>query len=142
MASSASHDPEGPHLAAAGLLGIPHVQGGRDFRPFVGAADCLGVCLEFLRRIGIDAHDPWSPEAWSDTTQASSLLPMGWREVDPSDGLRIGDVGETGEGRHVCVYVGGGFVLHSARGRDSFLFPVQARACEALRVARWWRWSC
>ena len=133
-------DPDTPHPVAAQLLGIPFCEGGRDYRAFVGGTDCLGLTLEFLHRIGIYASDPWEHERkrWlegADRT-AQDVMRDAWRPLSADESVQVGDVGEMNGGRHVCVYVGGEFVLHAAVRRDSFLMSTKQ-----LEVSRWWRWS-
>lgn len=124
---------------AQSLIGIPFVVAGRDFRAEVGGTDCLGLVLEFLHRIGIAARDPWEvvAERWQadDALRAGDLMPSGWRPVEGGDLLQVGDVGESLGGRHLSVFVGGGYTLHARRNTTSFLRPAGT-----AHVARWWRW--
>lgn len=133
-----SHAPE-IHPATAELLGIPFEAGGSDFRPSVGGADCKSLVLEFLRRIGVEAQDPWDVVAaqWHAEHELATTAPSAGRWVAVEDGLpQAGDVGETSDAGHVCVCVGGGYALHAVRDSASCLLPLHRS-----RAQRWWRWG-
>lgn len=120
------------HREARHLLGIPFVVDGRDFRPFVGGTDCLGLVWEFRRRIGLRAELGWARlrETWSG--DAAAAMPRDF--VLAAEPLCVGDVGVTADGAHVCVYAGGGWVLHAQREAG-----VTLSERRRVPVRSWWR---
>lgn len=127
------------HRAALELIGIPFREGGRDFRQVLGGTDCAGVCWEFCRRAGIDARDPWLiiADQWraQEIGVDAGLRAGGWVLCD-SAVRAVGDIGESADAGHVCVYVGGGRALHARRGSVSFLASIVHAP-----AARWWRYA-
>lgn len=124
---------------AEALVGIPWRRGGQDFRPVEGGTDCLQVVREFLRRIGIEAPDPWANVElrlrWEhDAGDVRDDFPPGWRPVPEGDPLRIGDVASTHGGAHLAVHVGGGLALHSSKRHGTAISPIRR-----LPVDSWWR---
>lgn len=119
------------------MLGVPWVAGGRDVRPIVGGADCLGLVLAGLAQLGIDAPDPreWVAEWWRLGAKIPAI-PSGWRQV-PTEDARAGDVLVTDGGTHVMLVVPGGFVLGTAKAAGSFLHPSR-RVLPLAESA--WRW--
>lgn len=126
------------HPAAAGLLGIPFERGGRRFEPFAGGADCLGLALEFQRRRGVDAGDPWDALAarWRDgVSDAAEHTGGAWKPVSGDAARRVGDVAVCERGGHVVPYVGGGYCLHARRNCTSHL----GRVSDLSPDAKWYR---
>ena len=104
------------------LVGIPFATGGRDFRPCVGAADCLGIVTEGLRRLGIPWQDPWDrvAEQWQQGQRPiGAAIPEGWQELPADTPLVAGDVVLSlaeGTPSHVSLALGRGNLLHTTRG--------------------------
>lgn len=112
------------------LLGIPFREGGRDFRPLHGGTDCLGIVLEFRRRLGLRAEDPWGAIHWRG--DAREHWPSWLRPV--SGPIENGDVAITVDGAHILVYAGSGYILEAVRDAGSRL-----RRCVPTTDQRWWR---
>ena len=125
------------HPAALGLVGTPFERGGRDFGTS-GGSDCLGVTLEFVRRIGIDAGDPWAEleSRWRfGVSDARPHARAQWARVDGPP--RVGDVAVTKRGTHLAPYVGGGMVLEATENAGTVLMQVR----RLPKDLEWWRRS-
>lgn len=117
------------------LLGVPYAVGGRSRE----GADCLGIVLLALAELGIPARDPWLEvmDRWASGWRASAeAMPRGWVQVESPDYVP-GDVLLCGDGQHVAIYAGGGYVLHS-RERVGAHFTRLERLTE--RVDSAWRY--
>lgn len=122
------------HHEALRLLGVPFLEDGRNYEPCVGGADCLGIVLEFRRRIGARVEAGWTRlrETWCGNAETS--MPRDFARVSPGSQLEVGDVGVTIDAQHVVAYAGGGWVLHSQRAAGSTLSELRRVA-----VGSWWR---
>lgn len=109
------------------LVGIPFATGGRDYRPTVGAADCLGIVTEALRRLGIPWQDPWErvAEQWERGERPiGAAIPDGWRELPAATPLQFGDVVlsmSKGTASHVSLALGRGNLLHTTESTGSLI---------------------
>lgn len=123
------------------LVGIPFVEGGRD--PAVGL-DCLGIVLEGLRRLGIEAEDPWSAlkQEWHRGWRPRDLdVPVGWVRATPRAPLEAGDVlghGQTQVVDHLALMLPAGLVLQSTQQHGSVIFPLRRIT---MRIREVWRWK-
>lgn len=121
------------------LLGLRHQLGARDFRRGRGATDCVGLVVEFLRRIDLEMPDPATAQLAIDwrggTLDAFDVfIPDHWRAVDVAAPLRTGDLLIMAEGRHVAVVVSPHLALTSEKRQGSCLLPI-----EGLRINRVYR---
>jgi len=118
------------HAEATLLVGIPFVRGGRDFRRVHGGTDCLGVGVEFRRRIGRMIPDPWEqierlgPDAAAAEALACYHL-CGER--------KLGACAVHGE--RVYWYAGGGWALTADHAAGTRLVPVRSIHPQA---SMWW----
>ena len=129
------------------LVGIPFLEGGRDPKQGV---DCLGIVLLGLKRMGIEADDPWNALAieWHRGWRPTDLaLPIGWLKAthgspfEPGDVLGVADQQAKGPQKDTCQHVAlmlpGGLVLQSSARYGSAIFPL---ARLRMRVVGHWRW--
>ena len=121
------------------LIGVPWVEGGRDFRR-TGGTDCLGIVLHVVRDVlGIPAVDPWDELAdrWRDRRfDIGQALPSGWTPVGAP--YHPGDVAVTDRGFHVSVYTGGGWFLSCSREVGVHRWAQKRPHTPIVGV---WRWT-
>lgn len=131
---------------AMDLIGIPFARSGRSR----DGCDCLGVVCLYYRARGVPFVDPWSPKyamAWvggapelTPGADPSSSRGHWFRPGEGEDApaaleLFDGDLIVTRDGRHVEVYVGGGYVLRSTMTTGSHL--ARATLPSGSEVWRW-----
>lgn len=111
------------------LLGVPWVEGGRDCRPLVGGADCLGIVLAGLRALGYKVRDPWDEieERWKlGRNQVEAWMPTDWRLVDKDrEDVHVGDVLILNHGQHCVLVVPGQRVLGGREKSGSYLAQLR-----------------
>lgn len=143
----AFRDSEGPYDVAH-LLGIPWVEGDREFCR-TGGTDCLGITLHFVRaELGIPVCDPWEQlrERWRELGIAglrrelpeatvADFLGPGW--VEARHPLELGDIVETHGGTHVAASLGGGWLLSARKGVGTYQFRADSRVIGSV-----WRHTC
>ena len=121
------------------LLGLRHQLGARDFRRGRGATDCVGLVVEFLRRLDLEMPDPATAKLavdWRGGTLDAfdAFVPDHWRAVDQDAPRRAGDLLIMDKGRHVAVAVSPHLALTSEKRQGSCLLPMAG-----LRVHRVYR---
>lgn len=119
------------------LVGVPWRKGGRDARPIIGGADCVGIVLAGLAEMGFQVEDPveWVATWWRPGATIPSM-PTPWKRVTDPTTYRPGDVLVSDDNTHVSLVVPRGLVLSSIKGGGSCLLPLR-KAIE--RTGSVWR---
>ncbi len=107
-------------------MGVPYLRGGRD--PKEGL-DCVGLKIEFWRRMGFEIADPFENHC----TVEGEFVEVETRKF--GDSLCV-DLRGDGLEEHVAVYLGMGLCIHIHLSRGVEVIPVRHLEGKIVAVMR------